>query len=399
MTNRIQNSGLRFPVSGVAGGRLQSIAGDYNRLLWNIAVRVVCLFLLCSTALAQEKAPAEPAGDTSPTDPDSATEGSASSDEGANDAPELTEAADLAIDRGLQYLLATQRKDGSWASESHSGLPGKIAIGGTSLGLMAFMVRGHFPGFGPHGDALDRAKDFLLEQAKQSKSGAMGGMYEHGLFTLAMSELWGMTADTSDNAAIKEALQKAVDVILRAQSPMGGWRYAPRPDAGNDTSVTAMVFISLASARQAGILVPTATIDNVVSYLRDVAYGGKGFGYTGRGYTVACTAGGTYAAQLCGKRDTEWVQTAVRSLQNHAGIFEGKGVGAYYYTHYYAIQAMVQAGDEHYAQWYPRIRDALIARQNPDGSWAGGMKSTVHVTPMAIIILGTPYRYIPVYQR
>lgn len=350
------------------------------------------VFLPAMGLVAQEAEDSTP--EKTPTATDATTEQEAGPAEGTAEAPELTEAADLAIDRGLKYLLATQQKDGSWAGDN-----GSIAIGGTSLGLMAFMVRGHFPGFGPHGDALDRAKDFLLAQAKESKSGAMGGMYEHGLFTLAMSELWGMTADTSDNAAIREALQKAVDVILRAQSPAGGWRYAPRPDAGNDTSVTAMVFISLASARQAGILVPTATIDNVVNYLRDVAYGGRGFGYTGRGYTVACTAGGTYSAQLCGKRDTEWVQTALRSLENNAGIFDGKGVGAYYYTHYYAIQAMVQAGDEHYAQWYPRIRDALIKRQNPDGSWAGGKKGHPHVTPMAIIILGTPYRYIPIYQR
>jgi len=313
-----------------------------------------------------------------------------------NDAPELTEAADFAIERGLKYLLASQKKDGSWAGEN-----GEIAVGATSLGLMAFMVRGHFPGFGPHGQALDRAKDFLLEKAKESKSGYLGGMYEHGLFTLGLSELWGMTKDTSDNAAIKEALQKAVDVILRSQSPVGGWRYAPRPDAGNDTSVTAMVFVSLASARQAGILVPTATIDNVVNYLRDVAYSEQkgGFGYCGSGYTVPCTAGGTYAAQLCGMRDTEWVRAAVRSLENNAGIFAGKGLGAYYYTHYYAIQAMVQAGDEHYGRWYPKIRDALIGRQNTDGSWAGGSHGYPHVTPMAIIILGTPYRYIPVYQR
>ncbi len=312
------------------------------------------------------------------------------------DAPELTEAADMAIDRGLNYLLKTQKKDGSWAGDN-----GVIAVGGTSLGLMAFMVRGHFPGFGPHGAALDRAKDYLLDQAKSSKSGAMGGMYEHGLFTLAMSEMWGMTRDTKDNAAIKEALEKAVNVILRSQSPVGGWRYAPRPDAGNDTSVTAMIFVSLASARQAGILVPSATIDNVVNYLRDVAYSQPkgGFGYTGAGYTAACTAGGTYAAQLCGMRDTEWVRSAVRSMENDAGMFSGKSAKAYYYTHYYAIQAMVQAGDEHYARWYPQIRDALIARQNADGSWATGEKGHPHVTPMSILILGTPYRYIPVYQR
>ena len=310
------------------------------------------------------------------------------------DAPELTEATDLAIDRGLKYLLKTQKKDGSWAGDE-----GQIPIGATSLALMAFMSCGHFPGFGPHGDALDRGKDYLLEKAAESESGYMSTMYEHGLFTLAMSEMWGMTKTPEDNAAIKEAVQKAVEVILRSQSPVGGWRYAPRPDAGNDTSVTAMVFIGLASSRQAGILVPTATIDNVVNYLRDVAYDSQrgGFGYTGRGYTTACTAGGTYAAQLCGMRDTEWVQACVRSLENDAKIFSGGG--AYYYTHYYAVQAMVQAGDEHYARWYPRIRDALLAKQNPDGSWAGGKAGYPHVTPMAVLILTAPYRYIPIYQR
>ena len=45
----------------------------------------------------------------------------------------------------------------------------------------------------------------------------------------------------------------------------------------------------------------------------------------------------------------------------------------------------------------PQIRDALIALQKPDGSWEGGRYP--HKTPMAIIILGTPYRYLPIYQR
>jgi squalene cyclase len=316
-------------------------------------------------------------------------------EEASSDAPELTEATDLAIDRGLKYLLKSQKEDGSWAGDN-----GEIPVGATSLSLMAFMSAGHFPGFGPYGEALDRGKKYLLDKAKESESGYMSTMYEHGLFTLAMSEMWGMTKTPEDNAAIKEAVQKAVEVILRSQSPVGGWRYAPRPDAGNDTSVTAMVFIGLASSRQAGILVPTATIDNVINYLRDVAYDPSrgGFGYTGRGYTTACTAGGTFAAQLCGQRDTEWVQSCVRSLENNAKIFSDDK-HAYYYTHYYAVQAMVQAGDEHYFRWYPKIRDALIAKQNPDGSWAGGKAGYPHVTPMSILILSAPYRYIPVYQR
>lgn len=265
------------------------------------------------------------------------------------------------------------------------------------------MVKGHFPGFGRHGEPLDRAKEFLLKHARESETGYAGGMYEHGLYTLALSELWGMTADTADNAELQSALERAVEVILRAQSPLGGWRYHARPDAGQDTSVTAMVFVSLASARQAGILVPTETIDRVVGYLRDQVWNEEtgGFGYQGRdGTTLACTAGGAYAAQLCGMRDTEWVQAAVRYLENSPKVFNREEIGYYYYTHYYAIQAMVQAGDEHYARWYPQIRDALISIQQPDGSWnEEKMKNYPHPTPMAIIILGTPYRYIPVYQE
>lgn len=317
---------------------------------------------------------------------------------GEGAAPELTEAADRAIERGLQYLIATQNQDGSW-----SGTDGKFKMAGTSLGLMAFMVRGEFPGFGRNGAALDRAKDFLLKHDRESSTGYAGGMYEHGLYTLALSELWGMTANKEDNKALQVALERAVQVILRAQSPLGGWRYHARPDCGQDTSVTAMVFVSLASARQAGILVPTETIDRVVSYLRDQVWNEKtgGFGYQGNtGSTLSCTGGGAYAAQLCGMRDTEWVQASIRYLENSPKIFNNEEIGYYFYCHYYAMQAMVQAGEEHYAKWYPQIRDALVRIQQPDGSWIEGKeKGYPHATPMAIIILGTPHRYIPIYQQ
>ena len=312
-------------------------------------------------------------------------------------ATELTEAADRAIEKGLQYLVASQKPDGSWTADT-----GAVDIGGTSLGLMAFMVKGHFPGFGRYGAALDRAKNYLLKKARESPSGVMGSMYEHGLFTLAMSEMWGMTHDVDDNKEIQAALERAVEVILRAQSPLGGWRYAARPDAGQDTSVTAMVFVSLASARQAGILVPTETIDRVVGYLREQVWNEAtgGFGYQGsNGTTIPCTAGGAYAAQLCGKRDTEWVAAAIRYLENSPKVFSRKEIGHFYYAHYYAIQAMVQAGGDHYAKWYPQIRDVLVGLQKPDGSWRDKEEDYPHNTPMAIIILGTPHCYIPVYQR
>ena len=118
------------------------------------------------------------------------TSGVGGAEAAEGEAPELTEAADLAIERELEFLIQTQKPDGSWGNDD-----GSFTTAGTSLGLMAFMVKGHFPGFGRHGAALDRAKEYLLKKAEDSSTGYLGGMYEHGLYTLCLSELWGMTAE------------------------------------------------------------------------------------------------------------------------------------------------------------------------------------------------------------
>jgi hypothetical protein len=312
-----------------------------------------------------------------------------------DDAPELTEKASQAIDKGLKFLLTIQKEDGSWDSDGSGGR----AVAITSLALMAFMAKAQFPGSGPYAEELDRAKNWLLKHAKERPDGYLGTvMYEHGLATLALSEMWGMTRDREDDDAIQKALEKAVLVIVRSQNSGGGWRYQPQADGGEDTSCTQTVFHALASARQAGIMVPDETITKVIKYLKFAQNDETGgFAYAPNGnanVSHACSAGGTYCAQLAGQRDSEMVAAGLRYLKTQSSVMM-KGGGHYYYMHYYAIQAMVQAGDDYYAEWYPQIRDELIRRQKENGAWHGG----VYETPMAIIILATPHRYIPIYQR
>src|SRR5438105_4707291 len=45
------------------------------------------------------------------------------------------------------------------------------------------------------------------------------------------------------------------------------------------------------------------------------------------------------------------------------------GAQYFYYFHYYAIQANYQAGGKYLNDWHPRIRELLLEKQNPDGSW------------------------------
>jgi hypothetical protein len=71
--------------------------------------------------------------------------------------------------------------------------------------------------------------------------------------------------------------------------------------------------------------------------------------------------------------------------------------GQYYYGNYYSVQAMFLAGGDYWADWYPGIREQLIARQGTSGSWAGEVTDE-YCTSMALIILQMPNRYLPVFN-
>jgi hypothetical protein len=317
-------------------------------------------------------------------------------------APELTDATTEAIDRGFEFLVDTQTEDGSWRGSGGVSAR-RVPEASTALALLAFMVKGYFPGYGKYGDSLDRGKKYLLDASKASPDGYIGSsMYEHGLATLAFSEMWGMTKNRDDDEVIQAALEAAVKVILRSQAPRGSWFYVPKPEGG-DTSITIMQLVALASARQAGILVPDETIDRGVAYLKTCqSLDTGGFAYTpknAKGTTYSCSAGSTYVLHLCGQRDTDLLKAGVDYMKSWPDELFTANVNYFYYIHYYGLQAIVQDSDEAYAEWYPRIRDAMLKRQQKDGSWHGGAGGIPQSTAMAILTLGTPHRFLPIYQR
>ena len=300
---------------------------------------------------------------------------------------ELTPRAESAINNGLKFLARTQAKDGGWDTSYRSA--------STALALMAFMLQGHFPKHGKYGVTVARGLDFLLKQSKEG-SGYFGkNMYQHALATLALSEIWGM----SDRDEIRDALKIAVRIILRSQNRAGGWRYRPYPSDA-DISVTVMQIVALHSAKEAGIYVPQRTIDRARSYVLScqVPFTG-GFGYTGpSGEGFARTAAGVTSLLMCGMSPKDRpVQAGLGYLFRYPNEKFSMG-GLFFYAHYYAIQAVYQAGEAYYQKWYPKIHDALLKRGSANGSWRSGYGSA-YGTSLAILILGVPYRFLPVYQR
>lgn len=267
----------------------------------------------------------------------------------------VVERVTVAVDRSLAYLAAKQKTDGSWH--------GNNAV--NALSLLAFMGRGHTPGRGPYRDVLERGKKFLLSSThKDNGYVSFSSMYEHCMATLALAEMYGMDPDPD----LERTLRKAVDLIIKAQSPSGGWRYQPHP-GDQDLSVTVMQIVALRAANNAEMPVPAAVIDKAIGYVRSCGHSSGGYGYTaGAGPGPPTTAAGILSLQLLGKFDDRDVSRALETLRKYPVKWD-TSIQYFFYFHYYAIQASYQAGGASWNEWHPKVRELLLSKQNADGSW------------------------------
>jgi len=55
-------------------------------------------------------------------------------------------------------------------------------------------------------------------------------------------------------------------------------------------------------------------------------------------------------------------------------------------------------GGADWNQWYPAVRDELIAKQNGQGFWSDHVCNE-YGTAMAAIVLQVPNNFLPIFQR
>ncbi|MHC4415202.1 MAG: prenyltransferase/squalene oxidase repeat-containing protein [Planctomycetota bacterium] len=364
-------------------------------------MRILASIWACTlmvATVAAEPPPAEPAEGEPPAVDAPETIGGPG--QGAQNNPtegEMSEALQDAVSRGFTYLRAQQNSDGSFGR----GRYGRH-VGITALCGLAFMSDGHLPGRGEYGDQVAGALEFVL--AHSTETGLLaadtshGPMYGHGFAALFLGEIYGMNPE---DKRVRDALVRAVDLIVGTQNDEGGWRYNPVPyDA--DISVTICQIMALRSARNAGIKVPKRTIDRAVEYVRRCQNPDGGFKYMlqAGGSAWPRTAGGVASLFYAGIYEDDSITRGLEYLTGTA--LPGRrtaGQAHYYYGHYYAVQAMYLAGGEHWRTWWPAIRDELIAKQASSGGWLDHHAGGAYATAMSLIILQMPKRYLPIFQR
>jgi len=304
---------------------------------------------------------------------------------------EVTPELERAVTRGLDYLAATQREDGTWA-----GRYGQIS-GVVGLALLSFLAHGEQPGEGAYGQVMDRAIGYIV--STQGTNGLLAGrdrsspMYSHGFATLALAEVYGMSGDKR----IGPALKRAVGLIVSAQNALGGWRYNVG-DSSADTTVSGAQMMALRAAANAGIEVPIETIRDGVRFFKDCYCPGGGFGYTSnRGPNPVRSGIGMLVLSLSGQYHSPEVKaTADYLLEENCGL---DVTDHFYYTCYYVSQAMRQGGGRYWRQCNRIMTAALIQAQDADGSWkARGSEPTLD-TAFALLSMEINYDYLPIYQR
>jgi len=312
---------------------------------------------------------------------------------------ELTPELRKSVEAGLAYLASVQQEDGSFGASRYGS-----HVGVSSLAVMAFLADGHLPGRGKYGDTVERGINFVLNHCTQSgliaANTSHGPMYGHGFATLLLGEVYGMTGDER----VREPLLKAVKLIVNTQNHEGGWRYQPWPyDA--DVSVTICQVMALRSARNAGISVPKETIDKAIEYVKkcqNKSDGGFRYMLNSGGSAFPRSAAGVAALYYAGvyegpeiDKGLVYLKKSGKPKANAAGARVG---GHYFYGHYYAAQAMYLAGGEHWADWFPAIREDLLKKQQGDGRWSAS-HGDAYGTAMACIVLQIPNRLLPIFQR
>jgi hypothetical protein len=281
----------------------------------------------------------------------------------------------------------------------------------TGLALLTFLGSGYTQSEGKYSVAIEKGIQYLIRTQKtngdlRGQSRAVG-MYCHAMAALALCEAYALTGD----ARLLDPATRAVEFAVSSRArDRQAWRYAPGAVIG-DTSILGWVVMLIKSARESRIAVPNS-IDvqrGILKWLGRVA-GGERKGLARYQPTEPVTPTMTAEAWVCrqflgeGGPGSASEEAARHLLRNPTD--RGK-TNLYYW--YYATLAMYQHGGEHWTRWNRRTRDAIVELQRTSGHQAGSWDpddsiyglngGRIYCTAMAALTLEVYYRYLRLYDQ
>ncbi len=312
---------------------------------------------------------------------------------------------DRAVERGLAFLRAQTGPDGALGDQQRTAL--------TSLALLAHVANGVTPTDPVAGPWAQRALERVL--AGQDLDGYFGRldgsrMYGHGIATLLLAELTGTLGDESRERRVREALVRAVDVILRAQrvakepASRGGWRYNPG-DNNADLSLSGWQLLALHACRQIGMPIPDEALRDGAAFVRSLLGDQGRVGYTNRGDDRPALRGLALLVlaldQAPGASEPLEIAPVAKRIAEDPVPWQGS---FFFYRVYYEAVGLCRASPATWTAYRPRLEKLLLDHQAPDGSWPAppgddeGSYGPVYTTSMALLALSVERHLLPAHH-
>lgn len=311
---------------------------------------------------------------------------------------------------GFQEYCDT-RKSPACDGQADSGCD----VGVTGLALLAFMGSGYTHRTGIFKETVKKGLDWLL--AQQRGDGSFGErtaeswVYNHAIAAQALCEAYALTRDPK----LEEPAKKAIDFILKNQQPGSGWGYF-LGDRKINTSVTGWMVLALHAAKNADIEVPDSALEGALKWLDEVTDPGGRTGFIIKGVEgpkvsdspyeqmPVMTAIGVLCRILCGQdRESDAVKRGVSVLMKKMPDWnkpENTKVDMYYW--FFGTYAMFQYGGRDWHKWNTAMKRALLDTQRvggcADGSWDpvgkwGDIGGRVYATAINCLTLQVYHRY------
>jgi hypothetical protein len=281
----------------------------------------------------------------------------------------------------------------------------------TGLALLTYLGAGYTHTEGKHATTVAKGLEFLL--AQQKKDGDLRGaskavgMYCHAMATLALCEAYALSLDEH----LRDPAERAISFLVSARARDGqAWRYLPGASVG-DTSILGWVVMALKSAREVGLRVPDqAGIRRGTLLWLDRVSAGQSKGLARYQPTESVTATMTAEAWICRQfLGAGGPQPSSSEAANYLLQHESDRGDRNYYYWYYGTLAMFQHGSQAWLRWNTRVRDRIVTLQRPSGhqvgSWDpddtmyGARGGRLYSTTLAALTLEVYYRYLRLYDN
>ncbi len=315
--------------------------------------------------------------------------------------------AEEAVEKGLEWLMATQNPDGSWTGKNKAAM--------TGFAVLAYLGRCETPLSEKYGESCLRGITWLVNLGMKTEGKLSTDLadkhwpYEHSIATYAICEATTFCNQLGINVPnLSDVAQKSTEVILVNQHDRsGGWDYSydTSGSRGGDTSIAAWHIQAMKAAHHTGLEFKgmSRAKNAALDYMEKMQNKSGGFGYSspkspaGGGTYFTMTGGGVLGLQMWGKENSSAVRKGAKYILENSK-FDYNSEDSNLYSHYYEAQAMMIRGGREWETYNAMFRDQLIGKQNENGSWKpnGGKGYEEHYRNcLNILMLEVYYRFLP----